>query len=451
MTPREPDGVRHRVDRFGQRPLYYAARRRGVAVSGSVWSLLQDPDYEVRWDAEAAALCLLQSLPPGRTLWSGISRVPPGFALELVEGRPRVSFAGSATAPVLATGDGAGAAVGLLRLLRGAVRLAASEDAACALSGGLDSAALLALMSESGGTPRAFSLVDDACRTEELSMARELAARFRAEHVLVRVSECELPGLTERAVRACEEPLWNGRAVARWQFFRGVRAAGAEVLLSGTGADELLCGHPSGLRSLHERLERERALARPLAPGDLALPSPEVGPSLSERRRLALERVLPDSTLPPETRGSRAVGLDVRLPYLDDSLADWALALPIERLARGDVGKLPLRDALRPLLPASLCDGPKRAALCAPGGGDARAAREWRGLYAGWLTAPRLAKVGPFDPKAVADLLTTWERRGLSGRDAEDAVLLRLVSLAMLEEATRSRRERRVDLPRSPA
>jgi asparagine synthase (glutamine-hydrolysing) len=358
VTLREPAGDPNRADRFGQRSLYYATRTEGLALSSSVWPLVEDPDCEARWDEEAAALCLVQALPPERTLWRGISRVPPGSALELLEGRPRIVPAIQAPAPVPVGDDAASVAAELLHLLRRAVHLAASDGAACALSGGLDSGALLALMAESGETVRAFSLVDDACAPEELSMARALAARFRAEHVLVRVSESELPELTERAVRACEEPLWNGRAVARWQFFRGARAAGAGSLLSGTGADELLCGHPSALRSLHDRLERERALARRLLPGDFAPPSPEVGSTLSERRRFVLERILPDSTLPPETRGSRSVGLDVRLPYLDASLADYALALPIELLVRGDLGKLPLRDAFRSLLPESLCDGP---------------------------------------------------------------------------------------------
>jgi len=432
------EGFAARADRFGQRPLYFASRGDGVVVAGSLWQIVGDPGCDVAWDGAAAALSLQQSLPAGRTLWKGISRVPPGAALEVTAGRPRVTLREPEAARRDEVCDPSQADRQLLRLLRGAVQAAAEGDPGCALSGGLDSAGLLALAAESGRPLRAFGLVDDACSREELSAARELVARFGAEHVLVRVVEEELPDLAEGAVRACEEPLWNGRAVSRWQFFRGVRSAGCEALLSGTGADELLCGHPAGLRALSKRRDRERALAATLVSGDASAPAPDdVGSALCERRRLVVERVLPESTLPPETRGSRAVGVDVRLPYLEEGFAAWALRLPPELLVDGDTGKLPLRHALRGLLPGSLCDAPKRPALSAPGGRQMRATRGWRELYAGWLTKERLAATGPFDAAAVAGALAAWDRAP-GERDVEDAVLLRLVSLAMLARTTGS-------------
>jgi len=323
----------------------------------------------------------------------------------------------------------------LRRRLASAVEAASHDDPALALSGGLDSASLLALSTAAGRRTRAWSLVDDASPREEREAARELAERHGAHHMLVLVRSEELPAHAEAAVRAIEEPIWNARAVARWLFFRGLQAAGETAILSGVGADELLCGHPAGLRGLAEREATERALARCLLPDFPDPASPGVGGSLAERRRHALTHTLPASTLPPDARSAAASGVELRLPFLDPLVAGYALALPEAALVEGDVGKRVLRDAMRGLLPAAVVDAAKRPAL-APARPAAAARRAWRELHNDWLTPDRVRDTLPADPAAVAALLADRDREPAAA-PAVDAVLLRLVSLVMLRAAWR--------------
>jgi asparagine synthase (glutamine-hydrolysing) len=434
MMSDDPEREVARRDRFGQRSVYWAESEGSLLVASSLLAVGRRLGPEASWDREAAALALLGALPPGRSLLRGVARLPPGAALRVADSRPLVVPAPEA--PPVATPPGATPAAELRRRLASAVASRSGDDPAVALSGGLDSAALLALLASGGRTPRAWSLVDDAASPEEREAARNLAERFGAQQLLVQVRAEELPAHTEAAVRAIEEPIWNGRAVARWLFLGGLRAAGEHSLLSGVGADELLCGHPAGLRTQAEREALERALARCLLPGFPDPASPGVGGSLAERRRHALSHTLPASTLPPDARSAGSVGVELRLPFLDPEVTDFALALPESELVRGDVGKRVLREAMRDLLPASVVDAPKRPGL-APVRPAPAARRAWRELYGDWLTPTRVQDALPADPQAVAALLADRDRSGPGGASAEtaDAVLLRLLSLVILQRA----------------
>jgi asparagine synthetase B (glutamine-hydrolysing) len=148
-----------------------------------------------------------------------------------------------------------------------------------------------------------------------------------------------------------------------------------------------------------------------------------------------ISRVLPDSTLPPECRTSAAEGIQTRLPYLCPEPASVALAILATRCVRDGLGKWPLREAARGLVPEEVRSAPKVARLAPSGGGSERARRRWLELFAAWLDAPRLAAVPGVDPDRARAFLD----RHASERDAEargpgDAVLLRLVSLAILSE-----------------
>jgi asparagine synthase (glutamine-hydrolysing) len=56
---------------------------------------------------------------------------------------------------------------------------------------------------------------------------------------------------------------------------------------------------------------------------------------------------------------SMATSLEVRCPFLDPQLAALSMRLPDEHLIRGRIGKLVLREAMRPYLPQAVFDHPK--------------------------------------------------------------------------------------------
>lgn len=433
-----------RRDAFGERPLYFVEAGGGFRAASSVARLLSDAGLPRALDPDAAASALCGDLDQGHSLFRGVHRVPPGHELRLEGGRPRVVPWWEPPLPSGTEADAGARQEDLLRLLRAAIRRRSGAGrAACTLSGGMDSAGVLALLAATGARVRAFTLADDF-GDGEIERARDLASRFGAEHVVVPVSEEDLPaGLVETVV-ACEDLIWNGRAVASHRLFRGIREAGETVVLSGAGADEILCGNPSALWSFEERLEAESALARSLLTGKAASslrprarPAPPGVDALVARQLAFLRTVLPESTLVPECRASAAEGVEVRLPYLDLDVAELCLRLPPPLRARGGTGKVLLREALRGLLPEDLLARPKTPRLAPAAGRVARAREAWLALYHTWLTPERVSATQVLEPSRVRALLE--ELSGLAPDDRRravtDAVLMKSASLVILQKA----------------
>lgn len=436
-----------RRDPFGQRPLYYVETEGGVRTAASARSLARETRIPASLDPDAVAAALCGVLPPTRSLFRRIRRVPPGHDLVVGSSGPSVvPYWEPPLEPDPREPAEDAACAELLRRLRSAVdRLRPRPRAACTLSGGLDSGTLLALLAEEGAPVRVWSLADDFEEDGEMDRARGLATRFGAEQGVVTVLEENLPEHALAAVRACEDLLWNGRAVAAHRFFRAIHDAGDTALLSGAGADEVLCGNPVALCSFEARARDEHALAFSLLQPSVAErvrlppptpPPPSVDP-LIWRQHLFLRSVLPDSTLPPECRASAAEGVEVRLPYLDREVAAFCLALPLSLRARGETGKVLLREAARELLPEDIRAAPKRARL-APGGGRSKKAREsWLAFYAHWLSSARVRDLRVLDPTRVSALLDDHRHLDVSdpARPLRDAVLMKLASAAILQES----------------
>jgi asparagine synthase (glutamine-hydrolysing) len=436
-----------RRDLFGERPLYYVEAAGGVRTATSVWKLARDAGIAAVLDPVSLAAALCGTLPRGRSLFRGIGLVPPAHAL--LAGPDGVTTAPYWEPPLAPREEDTTAADAardeLLRRLRLAVeKLRPRPRAVCALSGGLDSAALLALLAEGGAAVRAWSLADDFAEDGELDHARDLARSLGAEHRLAEVAEDELPERTPDAVCACEALLWNGRAVARHRFYQAIGAGGDTAVVSGVGADEVLLGHPAGLRGFEERAEAERALVialvHPAAAARLperpAFAAPAGVDPLVWRQHVVIRDVLPDSTLPPECRAAAAEGVEVRLPYLDREVAEHCLRLPLRLRVRGETGKVLLREAMRGRLPEEIRTAPKRARLAPGGGRGARARERWLAFYGHWLSPARVRDLGVVEPARVTALLDR-HRGGDSSEQAHavrDAVLMRLASAAVLQE-----------------
>jgi asparagine synthetase B (glutamine-hydrolysing) len=406
-------------DAFGQQPLHFSLREGHAAQS--VWTLTPTGL------APAAVTAYLEGrLAAHASLFEGIGRVPPGHLLEGPQPRPWWRWPDRHAA----------APEELLAALGAAVE--SFGPAAIALSGGLDSATLLGLAARRGLVASAFTVADDLDDGSELARARQSARHAGVPLIEVELPEADLPDLFPAAVLAAEEPIWNGRGVARLAFFRALRSAGVTLpVLSGVGADELLLGDLGGLRAGRRRQAREAALVHTLGlPGVAAEPLP-IDLSRGAARRDAALRLLPESTLPPECRLSRDAGLVVALPFLADGPAALALGFPEDLLVRGELGKWPLREASAGLVAESLRLGAKVPRLVPPGGGSARARRRWLELLDAWLQPARLEPLAVAPDAVRAGLARLATEPDPGERAALDALLLRLAGLCVLDAACR--------------
>src|SRR5882672_4126465 len=167
-------------------------------------------------------------------------------------------------------------AVGVLReKLTESVRMHLVSDVPLGvfLSGGMDSSALVALMSRvTKEKPKTFSVVFDELQFSEAPHSRLVAEEFQTDHHEIHLGEDQLLGMLPAALVAMDQPTMDG--VNTFVVSKAVKEDGVTVALSGLGGDELFAGYSSFRRAL--RLKEMQGLPRALRN-----PVAQVGASLS--------------------------------------------------------------------------------------------------------------------------------------------------------------------------
>jgi len=251
-------------DRLGIKPLYYYAGDGKVIFASEVRAILATGLTHRQIDPVALNDYLAyQSIPSPRTLIKDIKALQPGSWMmvdasgaikersywDLLQNISTEAGAASQSEALNRTGE----------LLREAVELHLVSDAPLGvfLSGGIDSSAVVALMSEMGRTPRTFSVIFAESNYDESVYARQVAARFGALHTEIRLTEASMLDQLPNALAAMDQPTGDG--VNTYVVSQAVREAGVKVALSGLGGDEFFAGYPSFLR-----LEKALKYLRPL-------------------------------------------------------------------------------------------------------------------------------------------------------------------------------------------
>jgi len=252
-------------DRLGVKPLYYYAGEGMVIFASEVRAILATELVPRQVDPVALNEYLAyQSIPAPRTLIKGVRSLPPGAWMtidaagvieeraywDLLRNSSTEAREASKTAALRRTGE----------LLREATELHLVSDVPVGvfLSGGIDSSAIVALMSELGHTPHTFSVIFAESNYDESVYARQVAARFGAEHTEIRLTESAMLDQLPDALSAMDQPTGDG--INTYVVSRAVKEAGVKVALSGLGGDEFFAGYPSFLR-----LEKAVRYLRPLS------------------------------------------------------------------------------------------------------------------------------------------------------------------------------------------
>jgi asparagine synthase (glutamine-hydrolysing) len=475
-------------DRFGIKPLYYRQHNGGISFASELKAMLEQPGFSRQIDPQAVAAYLaFNSIPAPLTIFAEARKLPPGHLLSWEGGEVavrRYARPGPVADEELRPGSAAELAAELREVLDDSVRahLVADVPVGVLLSGGVDSGGLAALASQHAGEPlKTFSIGFEEAGFDELSRARLVAERYGTDHheLVLRPDAVEL---LPRLVEAVDEPFGDSSALPTY-LVSELAAGHVKTALSGEGGDELFGGYYTYVADLlSRRVGRLAALARPLAE---ALPSrservgfdykakrfaraaalpplerhhgwkeifdpgaraelagaeaaawdpldlyreryaeTEGAAPLARMQDVDLGIYLVDDLLVKTDRLSMAHSLELRVPFLDPKVAEFAFSLPTKLKVRGFAKKRLLRRALEPLLPREVIHGRKQG-FSIPLAAWLRGPLE---PFARETLAPStLTRQGLLDPAAVTPLLD----RHCAGREDLSRQIWGLMALTL--------------------
>src|SRR5579863_5043885 len=247
------DARAHRLliarDPMGIKPLYYAQSGSYFVFASEVRTLLGTGFVAPRIDHAGLTnfLTFGSSYDP-LTLIEGVQALPAGHWLSWEDGKVRKArywdLVNDAQ-PNASADDGQCAIERLRPELEDAVRMQLVSDVPVGvfLSGGIDSSALVSILSRGGVTPSTFSIVFREAEFSEAEHSRAIARQFRTDHHEIEVSQTDVLAALPQALQAMDLPTMDG--VNTYFVSRETRAAGVKVALSGLGGDEVFAGYSS--------------------------------------------------------------------------------------------------------------------------------------------------------------------------------------------------------------
>jgi asparagine synthase (glutamine-hydrolysing) len=252
-------------DRVGKKPLLYA-QVNGQFIFGSEFSaLLQHPAISKDINTEALHHYLsFMCVPAPLTAYRAIRKLEPAHSLRWRKGEIRTERYWQPDSTTKLKIDEQEAGEQAIEILRDAVqvRLMSEVPLGAFLSGGVDSSAVVALMSEVSAEPvKTFSIGFEEQDFSELHHARRVAEHVGADHheFIVRPDAMDvLPTLVEHY----GEPYADSSAIPTYYVARETRKH-VTVALNGDGGDETFAGYERyAAMRLAERYHRVPALLR---------------------------------------------------------------------------------------------------------------------------------------------------------------------------------------------
>lgn len=232
-------------DRLGQKPLVYSQRGRTLLFASEIKAVLLDSDLNQRVNDEAIYHYLtFQYVPSTMSVFEGVEKLPPAHYLAWQDGRAVVRRYWSPPWEEEATSRRIPQPRDVLERLDEAVKLRMVSDVPLGafLSGGLDSSAVVALMSRHNGEPiRTLTVGFPDPGYDEVHYARAVAERFGTRHEEVHVAPNIREELPEIA-RCYDEPFADPSAVPTYYVSKAMRSM-VKVALCGDGGDENFAGY----------------------------------------------------------------------------------------------------------------------------------------------------------------------------------------------------------------
>lgn len=400
-------------DRLGVKPFYYAQYNEQMLFGSEVKAILA-AGYPAQADRAAWSRYLAYGAYEAQdgSFFLGVSALPPAHTMVVKPlGKPDIRSYWSLPEQTMEplTLSESQAAEELRQKLDDAVALRLRSDVPVALnlSGGLDSSAVAqSFFRKMDGEQNLhiFTACFDDPRYDEDEFADRVIEGVRCVRHVARLSPAEVPDLAASAMSFQEAPFGGIGTLAYQRAHMEMHQQGLKVALEGQGGDELFAGYayfePVFLLDIMEQDGKEAASVAAQAMRD-----PVAVLAQAERLRQGTtplyqdgtkflapecldERVLAEQTMPvyPEPYPSRlsnalfrdltctklprvlrmndrlamAYGVELRQPFLDYRLVEFASRLPPALKMSNGYGKYILRRAMEPRLPKNIIWAHKR-------------------------------------------------------------------------------------------
>jgi asparagine synthase (glutamine-hydrolysing) len=424
-------------DRLGIKPLCWAMYHDALLISSTLEPFVTLRGFEQLDLIAVRDLMTFDYIPAPRTIFHGVRKLEPGSHFTWRFGASEPTIKRYWSPPLADPAASIPNEFELEDLLDGAVKRQMISDVPLGafLSGGIDSSLLVALMARHSARPvRTFSVAFAESEMDESPIAQIVARRFGTEHTVLRAEEVGPDALLELLGRL-DEPFCDAAFVPTFALAEMTRQH-VKVALSGDGGDEVFGGYPKYLRGqtsrpplplsslVHRGLRALRWRPRGAAHvywrtlssqdqirfsmacyGDFPVFRKDMRQLLGrtyqeaaqveeyfapwERRaqrygerfdpdvlmRTDLETYLSENCLVKTDRASMLASLEVRVPYLDETVLDRILPVPAQEKLYGGQLKALLMPIARRLLPKEVWDRPKHGFVVPL---DVRLAGAWR-------------------------------------------------------------------------
>ena len=399
----------------------------------------------------------LNYIPQPRTVLEGIRHLSPGHmaTLDANNGLQIQRYWDLADTQCETDMTEAEAKSGLLTLLDDATRIRMRSDAnfGAFLSGGLDSSSVVGFMSlYKPENLRSFSIGFDDPRFDESGFALQAAERFGTVHQM-QIMPVETTAMWPRFIWHCDQPHGDVSFIPTDQV-AALAARDVKMVLTGDGGDELFAGYEKYLNLfLGGRIEhfqpgwedefvRSSGLLQGDQPDtlltgalrDAFFDADPYAPLTDEIRRGAHHdpinqvmlgetlTLLPGNNLVKPDRMAMANSLEVRSPFLDYRMAEFAFTVPGAMKLAGGETKAIYKKAVEPLLGHDLT-WRKKQMFTVPVGEWFRQALA--GFCRGVLLDGRLKARGIVDTRVVSGMIDTH----IAGTQNNTRQLRALISL----------------------
>lgn len=403
-------------DRIGIKPLFVATRRGDLYFASELKAIFVHPEVERNLNLAALDCYLAMNyVPAPYTMVEGIEKLRPGHWMEWVGGQTRSEPYWQIPRRVEPDWTIESAKNVLDSLFKQSIREHLLSDVPLGiwLSGGLDSSTLLHYAAAASTSRlKTFSISFSGRDCDESAQIRRTAARYETEHEEFDLNpESGLADAIEQFAYYFDEPNADGGALPVW-FLSRLTRRGATVALSGEGADELFGGYLTyradqlarrarrlpawllrtagnaarrwpvsdekiGFEYMAKRFlegclmpagrahvywngtfsdeAKASLVATPLpdALAEMLRDIPQEPEGVDAYLRFDQRWYLPDDILAKVDRMSMAHSLEVRPPFLDHRIVEFAASLPDHLKVRGKAQKIVLRELMKRKLPAS--------------------------------------------------------------------------------------------------